>query len=671
MNGFRESPNKYLGYLTFAGLFALVAAYYIVHKPITPARTQALVEAVWAVVVALSITTIAGGVGRSVLRLENLNPPVRLPIQAGLGFGLIGIAGLLVGGLGGFTRPVAWVLLLTGLIALRRQAAGWWKDWSCLAASLRDLDGTCRAIGLLCLVILFMTGASTLAPPLKFDTLVYHLSLPRHYSESAGINYIGENIFWGMPQTGEMTFTWAMLLSGDTSATLMGWMWGFLTIVGLFGFIGAKFGKRAAFVGVASLFSGYSISAGLSWGYVDWLAMLFGTGFLLSLVEYRQERNRIWLITSAAFAGFTLGTKYTGGLLFFSGVLFLLFSKVNQVGVGRRLANCLVWTVAAVLFAAPWLLKNFLATGNPAYPFFIPSGAMDSYRLGQYHGSPVESLVFTLLFLPLRATLAGAEATPGYGASIGPLLLGFSLSAGLGWKKLPGELRGVISSAMWVALPGTVAWIFASRFSDFLLQSRLYYSIFPALTVLAAAGFYNLEQYYSERIKLGWIAGVATVFVLALTAFEIAGATIQQGSLQVLLGQKSRDQYLDANLGWYNQAMLAVKDLPAGGRVVMLWEPRSYYCQPRCVPDEILDAWLRLRHSHPGATSGESAEILHAWRQKGYTHLLVNQFGADFVRAEENEGYQADDWSALEDLTASLPLVQDFGSTYYLYSLAK
>lgn len=670
MNGIREGPGKLLGTITFAGFFLLVAAYYIFHKPFTPAFLLAAVESIAAIAIAISITSIAGGIGYRILPLSDLNPLVRLSVQAGIGFGVIGIGGLIAGWLGAFTRLLAWLVLAAGIIVLRRQVAEWWRSWSALKLFTSDLDGTCKAIGLLIMMVLLLTAAIALAPPLKFDTLVYHLALPAQYINAGRLVYVADNIFWGMPQAGEMSFTWAMLLLNSRSAILVGWFWGLLTIIGLLGAIGDKFGKKAAYIGIAALMCGYSLSAGLSWGYVDWLAMLFGFCFLVSLAEYEQQSSKLWLITSAVFAGFALGTKYTSGILFFTGILFMLWHKAPGEKTHRRLAACLTWTITAVLIASPWLIKNYLATGNPAYPFFFPSGAMDSYRLEHYRGLPVESLWQTLALLPVRATLTGAEARPGYGASIGPLLLGFSMSVFLGWKKMSLIQRGAAKSALWLVLPGVAAWMIASRFSDFLLQSRLYFSVFPALTVLAGAGFHNLEDYSTDRIKLGWIAGVASVFVLGLTVLEVAQSTVKQGTWQVLLGVQSRDEYLRENLGWYHLAMQAVKGLPDGSKVLMLWEPRAYDCLPRCVPDEILDRWLQLRDTASTSSTDNNDEILIAWRKNGFTHLLVNSFGAEFVRREENEGYQPEDWIALENLVKGLALVQEFGSSYYLYSLS-
>jgi hypothetical protein len=70
----------------------------------------------------------------------------------------------------------------------------------------------------------------------------------------------------------------------------------------------------------------------------------------------------------------------------------------------------------------------------------------------------------------------------------------------------------------------------------------------------------------------------------------------------------------------------------------------------------VLDRWLReLR------TGQTPAAILQAWRQAGYTHLLYNRFGADFVK-DQDPRYLPADWQALDNLLAQLPQPADFGS---------
>jgi len=109
--------------------------------------------------------------------------------------------------------------------------------------------------------------------------------------------------------------------------------------------------------------------------------------------------------------------------------------------------------------------------------------------------------------------------------------------------------------------------------------------------------------------------------------------------------------------------MEAITGLPDEASVLMLWEPRSLYCLPKCDPDEILDRWIHDRYLY-----GDPQDILDRWKSDGYSHVLLHQAGADYIRRAD-ERYTEADWEALEEVLAQLADPVDFGGAYYLYSL--
>jgi hypothetical protein len=325
------------------------------------------------------------------------------------------------------------------------------------------------------------------------------------------------------------------------------------------------------------------------------------------------------------------------------------------------MARFLLW---AGLFSLPWLIKNLIATGNPVYPLFFPSGSMDALRVHLYQNGAPWGNWLDAFFLPLRATFLGVEMAYGYSSSIGPLLLAFGLFACLSWLDLEGEHRHVVGIAALISIPGLLIWAFLGRMSYYLLQSRLYYSIFPALALLAGVGFTRFSSLkFLPGVRLWRVASVFVALVLWLSVFEVGILTISQDSPREILGLKSRDKYLEENLGWYAVAMQAIRELPSNADVLMLWEPRSLYCAPKCTPDEVLDRWL-----HDRSIWKSPQAILNSWRQAGYTHLLYYRAGADFLR-QNDQNYRADDWQSVEELLSQLPTPVDFGDAYSLYEL--
>jgi 4-amino-4-deoxy-L-arabinose transferase-like glycosyltransferase len=367
------------------------------------------------------------------------------------------------------------------------------------------------------------------------------------------------------------------------------------------------------------------------------------------------------LILSGIFAGLALGSKYTAGILLPAGLAVLLW-ELRGSTPRATVQSLLRFAAPAVLLSLPWWVKNLLATGNPFYPFFMPAGAVNAFRL-EFYQIPVWGGWPDLAFLPWRATFSGIEGGVGYSASIGPLLLGLAPLAWLGWPARPDGQRTSLRMAALASLVGIAVWAAAARLSGYLIQSRLYFSLFPAFALLSGAGFQSLEGIRLPGVRLGRVAGALVLLVFGFSAIQVGEAAIRRGSPQKLLALKDEASYLDDNLGWYSPAARAARGLPAGSQALMLWEPRSLYCEPVCLPDEVLDRWLNdLR------AAGSAEKVLQRWQENGVTHLMYNRFGADFVRREDLR-YKVSDWQALDDLLAQLPAPADFGGAYLLYPL--
>jgi hypothetical protein len=655
----------------FLWLVSIVVGYYVTHKPFSPQIALSLALAFVRTLVAMGLVSIAGGVGRRLLHTLDFHPLISLALQAALGMGVLGVSVLVVGALG-FIRPIAgWgAYLLLGII-LRKDIIKWWRYWKGLSPILREAGWVGRSIAVGVFLILSFTLVTALAPPWKYDALVYHLALPQIYLAAERFIYVPEIMYWGMPQLGEMLYTWTMALAGAQAAVVVGWAIGVLALVGVLGYVSARLDATAAWVSVAALLSGFSLASLLSWGYVEWLQLFYGLAFLVALDLWMQTNQRQTALLAGIFAGMALGVKYTAGILLPCGLVVILCQTWRKSSLTRLLADWFQFALVVGLTASPWLMKNWLATGNPIYPFLFPSGAMDPTRLEFIQGGLPWGNWQDVAFLPFRATFLGIEGAPGYSASIGPIFLALGPLAFLSWSAQIKERRQTITLAALISITGILIWMVVGRFSGFLLQSRLYLVMFPALAVLAGAGFSSLSKSTLPGIRLGRIASFLVIFVLALNVFEIGVQTVRQRAFPALLGEITSETYLDENLGWFAPTMRSIQKLPSQARVLMLWEPRSFYCWPKCEPDEILDRWLHDRYARDELSPQSPQEILSSWKQMGYTHVLLYKLGVDFIRANitQNSNYQQVDWLALQELLGQLSVIEDFGQTYILYKL--
>lgn len=655
--------KKYI--IALAGLvwcFAILVLYYAGHKPFSGEQGVAVLLAAWRLIVAAGLLSLGGGLGRLLYRRSDLPALVEMALQAGLGTGILALGLFLLGSVVGLPRWLLWLLppALAGL--LYRQISGWARQWLALIALLRASDTLGRWLASLSGLSLLAALVAALAPALKWDALVYHLALPQAYLNAGRVIYLPWIMKVGMPQNTEMLYTWAMALGGAPAAAVLGWSIGVTAVVGLLGYAAWRFGLRPAWVGIAALLAGFSVTAALSWAYVDWMGLFLGLGVLVSLDRWRQLGQPRDALAAGLFAGLALATKYTAGVIGLAGLLALAWHAWKRRA--RLLPALCVYLLGGVLPVFPWLLRNWANTGNPVYPLFFEAGAMSAVRSEVYTRLPPFGNWADLVLLPLRATYLGFEGGEGYGVAAGPLLLGLGALAWLGARSLNREDGPALENAAVFSIAGLVVWALVNQLSGFLVQTRFYFGLFPAFTLLSAAGFLGLSRQALPGVRLGRIAAALVLMVSAFSAFEMGGSVLRQGAPQAVLGLESEPAYLARNLGWYWPAIEALHALPADSQVLLLLEPRSFYCAPRCFPDETMDRWKRdrLALQEPGA-------ILASWRAQGFTHLLFYQAGEDFMRQTGDVHHDEAEWQALDEFLARLPAPVDYGGIYRLYSI--
>ena len=668
----------------------VVSAYYIVHRPWPPEQSPSLLLAIFDVLIAVLLTSLAGGVGQRIVGRVKLGAPLeQVALQLGMGVGILGLITLGFGLTGVLSKWMIWLSVFVGAIFLRKNIQLWLGHFVDIKVQYLQTDRFGKVLAVVVLLIVMMSLLLALAPPLKWDSLVYHLELPKEYLKEGRILYLEDNQFVGQPQLVEMNFTLAMAFHSGTTAATFGWLVGVIGLLGVGGFAGRLVGPRATFLAPMLLLTGESIAEGLSWAYVDLWLLLFGLGMIVALDNYTRSRSRETLLIAAVFAGFAASTKYTGAFLLIIGTILLILTSIsdfrkarqqtvipdNDDGVSlpwekrsgffRTQAQIVViFGTIALLVLLPWLIKNFIFTGNPLYPFVFEGGAVDRLHQSFYIGSTPDRTILDDLTLPWDATILGVEDTPGYSSSIGPLMLvsiPFAILAiGLNGERSREDLFRLIV----IAVFGWFYWATGSHLSHFLSSSRLYYGIFPALAVLGCAGIESLKGIKIPRIRIEVVVLALIFLSISSSLVSIAFRTVKRNPLQVIFGVQSSDDFLFQRLGWFLPAMNEINDLPASSKIAFLWESRAYYCENVCSPDVVIDRWWTLSRS-----VGNTHEIAKLMVQEGVSHVLVNNVGVDFVREQDNL-FSIGDWQLLEDFIESeLEVVEDVGGAYTLYSL--
>jgi hypothetical protein len=303
-----------------------------------------------------------------------------------------------------------------------------------------------------------------------------------------------------------------------------------------------------------------------------------------------------------------------------------------------------------------------MATSNPFYPLLFPSGAMTQLRL-DYYSAEIWGSWLDRLILPWQVTVWGLEGKQGFSWSIGPLMLGFGALSWVGWQARNSEEKRLLSTAGIATVTGFIIWALASDLNGLLIQTRLFAAFFPAWAILGGIGFDSLSKLRSAGIRFGRIGAAVLLIVFTFNLVEIGRDLSQKAPIAVLSGTLSPAAYQARNLPGYQEAKSALEELPPDARVMMLWETRSLGCLPGCDPDETIDRWYES-----SLTYSTADEILNAWQSQGYTHLLLNKIGMEFIK-ENDERISLANWDKLKALLNVLPPPISVAPGYELYEL--
>jgi hypothetical protein len=634
----------------------VVVLYYVPHKPFNVGFLLSIFHTLRDILIAFALISLAGGIGRRILPDLHSDAWANVVLQAALGMGLLTLLILVIGLLGLYKTWFAWSLLLALLLIFHRSILNWLSNLTGNCPAFHTLSGFTKLLAVMMLVIILLRLMEALSPPKHFDALVYHLWLPTKFLEAGKFIFTPENPYWGMPLSAELLYTWAIALGGSETAAVLGWFIGVFTLVGLIG-VGNSISPRAGWVAAAALLAGETLSSSLSWAYVDWGTAFQACAVIIALDAWRHNRVTSIAILAGTLAGFAFGFKLTAGV-----VIPACWAMIVVIGTRKELRSALIaFTIPAVAIMLLWLGKNLLFTGSLLYPFWGQSEWIDPIKSQFYRGTAAPWPFLRIIFTPLSATIEGVEGAPGFSASIGPLLIGLVLGVSLLKNKMNSFVRG-IGAFVFV---GWIVWMGATFYNSFLGQTRLYFSIFPAWAILAAAGYEGYSQIRISQVRFEKLVGVFIIISLSLSGITNLRDILRYQPMNVIVGLEEEGVYLTRSLGAYYPAMEAVHNLPPDSFVLNLWEPRGFYCEPTCLADTWIDHWYLDRQKF-----GSAERILDSWKEQGFTHVLLYRAGAKFIQ-ENDARYHDEDWQVLEELLQRLSLVESFGDGYELYGLVK
>ncbi len=530
--------------------------------------------------------------------------------------------GLLLYIAGPYPRPFLWL-------------GEWWRAFKTEPKpALSWFELGLKAVFLLTLII--GLGA-TFAPEFGWDPMIYHLRVPSHYAQGHGIFNIPQIAHSYFPFNMEMLYTLGFLLKGETLSKLINFSMGLLTVWLLYLFClqldpaPATTGspgpsRRAGWFCLALVYTTPVFVILTTQAYVDVEVCLFlflCLWMLLKIGEAKDSRRFDGLIClMSLFGAALLGLKYSGIVyIFLLGVIlgWLLWSKTGKPGHAAR-AVLWFWLFTFILFL-PWLIKDFVLTGNPVYPLFAKwfketgfnpyfSNALAEKVIPYAAPMKLMDRVAYILHFAKDLLIKGQEV-----GTVSVLYLVFLPVLFFYWKQRPGILNWALVFLGFGIIAGNSS----------VLDIRYFMPLMVVLSVTfswAVERFLSGEHFITKSIKI-----MILILLLGQTLEFTQTVTQNYNPWAVSTGFQKPSDFIGRQtiprFFYYQMGEYVNSHLPGNSRFVMLGDIMTYYYERLGVFDYqwiTPSVWTRVLQG-----SRTEEEMYRRLRRLGITHVVYNQ----------------------------------------------
>ena len=537
-------------------------------------------------------------------------------IQLALGFIIFGLAAF---ALGAAHLLYAWVVRGIILVILALSAPLLWRYGNEFGGLLKERLSKLTPGPLLVAAALAPLVAAILVrvglPPFEWDSLVYHLYIPKVYAEAHAFVYLPRLAYSSIPLGGEMMFTWGYLWDGIGCAAAVAPLLNALMVVATWRLARRYMDNLWATAAAAFLFVTPSFLLYFPSAYVD---MILGAFALMSLFIYvRGFKSYGDAALAGVFLGAALGIKYTGSYALIGFAPIVITDLIRRrVPVRRALA----FLAVAFVVVLPWLGKAFVERGNPVFPsLYKVFGGRDlspvvaekvlEWQRSIGMGRELEDYAF----LPYRVSFEANSGYENFDGFILPVSV-VALLLSLIWFR---RWRLITYTAFYF-----VAWAFIAS-----QQLRFLSASFGLFAILAAGVF----AYATARFK-GVVRGaLAFVLIGSVVTFGYAASGpsvcyFVPDAVKYIMSRNA-DGYLLQTVPVYRGDKFANENLPEDAVILMIFNDHLLYLEREAVYDSFFEASETLTHVE---TLGSPSEVADYVEGLGATHILTGQFSISY-----------------------------------------
>jgi len=448
-----------------------------------------------------------------------------------------------------------------------------------------------------------------LAPPsmADWDSLAYHLAVPKMYLEHGGFYYINFVSHSNFPYLMEMLYLPGLALNQPAASKMMHYWTGVLLVMAIVVLVRSHLNAKAAPIAAIAVAGMPIVLWEATTAYVDLATALYTVLAVHLLLTYFDTYDRRHLIGCGFAAGFAASTKMTGLTVILLIVVWLI---LERLAAERTFPwrSALTLLGVSLLVCSPWYVKSAVYTGNPVYPFFYSifdgkdwtrqlaeTYAMLQQRFGTGH-TPA-----SFLMLPFDLTFRPDAFYDTPGLYVGPLFLISLPLLALGKYRSRKHLGLLLFFLAQLAI-----WFRLSQ------QSRYLIPAFAILGILASELINSDDRFpIAKRVFIG--AVIVTAFFGILTMIPPVMETAP-----FVFGRESHTGYLLRTLDIYDAQSFINRHLPKNAKVALFGDTRGFYLKRNYV-------WADAGHNIAFTRDYKSPEdLVRNLKTYGVTHAMIN-----------------------------------------------
>ena len=541
---------------------------------------MALIGSAGCAALLLALFLITAALGNRILAAAGTvvqRPLDELLFSSGIGFAILQLLTGIISFTAGLT--LRWAIVLLAIMAVAA-----WNGWKSVlrlgksfSADLPELfqSGIAKLIGIFILFFAALEALLATAPLTGSDALHYHFTAPllEIGKPEHPIFWLTHSFFLGL---GHELIALGLVLGGDKLALLMIFMGGCLTAAALLQLARRLMPDEWALAAVLAFLMAPMVlwQIGTAGSPDIWM------GFYVLLATLAMEQasgpaNHRWMVLAGVFSGAAASIKYTGWVVPAVIVVSVLWLSKSFLWA----AMCSIAALAAGIFP---LLRNFLWTGDPFFPFmgrWMGRIAVNSYAL-KFIQADIHSHAFSMQ--PLRilyflATMGLLGTDYGLGSYFGPIVLAFlPLLLFCDWR-----MRLVrVAAALWLCV--LLANALTTQMARFLLPA------YPLILALVFCGAAAASRKSGSLVRYGCVATLA-VFAMFCVASD---GLYAKDFLPVSLGLENKEAFLDRMAPNYEASMFINSEMAHRDGNVLIFLRHLYYLRVPYMDGSPGSSWM-------------------------------------------------------------------------------